>query len=187
MKGSGPQGPPAFVPHTTANSMEPVNWATPTPWAAERALGQQGISSWGSVGGGSSPRAPRGSPCPPCNSSEVRGRKAGEDSTSNHPVLFGANATWSSQGEGEPGQTWIPSGLGPKGDPQASTGKHSMDCGQQSSWLQDRHVPHTVPTSPTQPKLLGDHIQGPPATRRRFMGKEKNLKPGEGNEVTGFH
>lgn len=51
MKASGPQGLPAFEPHTTANSMEPVNWATPTPWAAERALGQQGISSWGSVGG----------------------------------------------------------------------------------------------------------------------------------------
>lgn len=52
MKGSRLQGPPALVSHTTANSMEPADWATPAPGAAERALGQQGISFSGlGVGG----------------------------------------------------------------------------------------------------------------------------------------
>lgn len=172
-EGNQAPGPSSFRP------TEPVNWA------GERASGQ-----WGWVGvftkGTQCLPSPRG------NASEVGGGEAGPDSMGHHPVLFPANAIWSSQGE--QGHTWMPSGLDPKGGPQALIPR---DCDREAqSGREDARRPDSsvlrwacisesqllTPTSARLPpalpqphcKLLRDSVQGPPAARGRSTGEEKS-------------
>lgn len=182
MKGSGPQGPPAFVPHTTANSMEPVNWATPTPWAAERALGQQGISSWGSVGGGlhqGHPGAHPVLPAIPLRSEEGRQEKTAQVTTQ---CSLGQTPLGAARGKGSQGKPGSPVALAPRVIPRPRQGS--------TAWTVDSSHPGSKTgmcrtlSPPPQHSLSswGTTSRAPPLldaglwVRRKISSQEKEMR-----------